>query len=255
MKLPYIIYSQDDSLPWIVLINGLFSAKEHWLPATQYLSDHFQILSFDGRHQGELAGIKEEVSLNSCVEDLNDLLKSLNIHACFLVGISQGGRVALEMAVKYSSKVKGLIVAGTYHKLDKALKDKLLIWKKANEQGGGAERFKAAGPWIWSKDSLEKNESELNQYKESASSFPIHSAQALIEMALEDYEINISHIDTPTLILTGVEDILTPISHHRSILEKIPKAKLKKIPGAHASLFENPSIFKEEIVPFLRNEI
>ena len=57
----------------------------------------------------------------------------------------------------------------------------------------------------------------------------------------------------PTLLLTGAEDKLTPPSDAEAMAKLLPNARIHIIPNAaHMSNLENPSVFNEKLLTFLK---
>ena len=59
-------------------------------------------------------------------------------------------------------------------------------------------------------------------------------------------------IQAPTLVITGDSDLLIPPSNSDVLAERIPGAKLVKVPGgSHGFNFETPDVFNREVLEFL----
>lgn len=241
----------NKAAPWIVLVNGLFADMDSWEGVCSILSHDFNILRFNGAHQGSYEEGAASITLESSVRSLENLIESCKLSCFYLLGLSNGGRVALEYSRRNKSKVLGLVAADTYHELTPLLKLKITSWLKANQVGGSYHRFDIATPWVWGETFLNSNTKAISTYREKAGGIPLRSVEALLGLALEDRKIDIAKIETPTLILVGEEDLLTPPFLHQEISRMIPHSKLKIVPGGHASLLEFPQTIKEIVLPFI----
>ena len=52
------------------------------------------------------------ITLDDLVEDCREQLDQLDLERCILLGISMGGHMALEFALKYSDRLEALIITG-----------------------------------------------------------------------------------------------------------------------------------------------
>jgi 3-oxoadipate enol-lactonase len=244
----------------IVLVNGLFATQASWQGVLDYLLPHFSAVTFDGRGQSPEFRPDGPYTLKTLGDDLAmvvDRLEESGVKAsdqqvCVL-GLSNGGRVALDFASRYSSKVQTLVVADTYNRLNEALRLKLNSWLAASRQGGPAHRFDVATPWVWGESFLRSQGHVLQSYRERASYFDHEMTKKLIDCAL-DGEIELGKIQCPTLVMVGEEDVLTPLSHHMAITRELKRGKLEIIRGGHASLLEYPETIEQVVLPFLLGE-
>lgn len=215
-----------------------------------YLREKFQLLRYDSRGQGKSPKPHSVYTLNDHVNDLRNLLINLDLGKVILIGLSNGGRIALEYARLFESDVCAVVACDTYDVLTPILKAKLGSWLSAYEIGGGAHRFDIASPWIWGEEAFNEKSELLLSYRSLASEIPSHVVHGLILGALQT-DIDISKINRPILFLVGNEDLLTPPFIHEKMKNKAKNAELKITPGGHASLIERPMIAEDFIVPWI----
>ena len=64
----------------------------------------------------------------------------------------------------------------------------------------------------------------------------------------------LQNLSTPTLIITGTEDVAVPTTNSLILVEKIPDAWLVQIKGAgHGLMYQYPERFTEIIKTFIEN--
>lgn len=251
MKLPYQIHNPEDiTKPWLVLVNGLFAGRLGWSEVVPSLTEKFRVLTYDGRGQGEGPRPLGPYLLHDLVNDLEELLNDLEIEHTTLLGISNGGRIALEFARKNPLAVEAVVACDTYSEVGPLLKMKILSWKEANRVGGPTHRFDVATPWIWSEKAMKARPDLLTFYRERAHLEKVHVIEALIDGAMEG-EINLSDIEVPVLFVCGEEDVLTPPYLHQQMEKMVDQSDLIIVEGGHASVYENPSVVAEKILPRL----
>ena len=234
--------------PALVLVNGLFAPLESWDGALSYL-DGFNLLRYDGVGQGQSPKPDRIYHFDGLVDDLENLLSDLDWPPTFICGISNGGSVALEFARRHPHRVRAVVAADCAVEVSPLFRLKLQSWLAAHETGGPTHRFDVATPWIWGETALQQNADLIDLYRSRAADQEDQAVRGLIKGALT-VNIDATGISVPTLLLTGEEDILTP----PFVMDRIPitHAVRKRVPGGHASLLENPAIFGDVIVPWLK---
>lgn len=253
MQLNYKVENPNDiQKPWLVFVNGLFASLLSWEESVAHFTEDFRVLRYDGRGQGESPRPMGDYSLGTLVEDLRELLEEIGVERCSFVGLSNGGRIALEFARLYPKRVHSIVAADTYEEPSTLLKLKLKSWLDANRIGGPAHRFEVATPWIWGESIVQNRPELLEFYRSRAGLEKIHVIEGLIKGAMEDHKIDLSTIECPTLLCVGEEDLLTPPFKHQRMVKKLSKGNLQVIPGGHASLLEYPESLKTVVLSWLR---
>lgn len=116
IKLPsgFTHYSYDDSgiKPSVVLIHGYSSPQQTWNYQIKALSDSgFNVLSYDLYGRGYSDRPELDYNLNLFSEQLDNLLKALEIETSVnLVGLSLGSHIAAQFAIKYPKKVNKIVL-------------------------------------------------------------------------------------------------------------------------------------------------
>ncbi len=239
--------------PWLVLINGLLATLESWDIHVSELSREFNILRYDGPGQGKSPDIENMVTLDEQVDILDSLLGKLGIKSAFVVGLSNGGRVAMGLSIKNPKLVRGQIVAASYARTSPFINSVLNSWKKAHLEGGPEHRFDVALPWIWGRSTLEANVDLIPRYRSLSHSWKKENVQALIASGMEG-ELELEEIKVPTLFLTGEEDILTTPTLQRQMADDVKTARFGLMNGGHACLLEHPQESIEIIKHFCQKE-
>lgn len=241
---------KSETDPTIVFVNGLFADLTSFDGASFYVREKYQFLRYDCRGQGKSPKPESIYHLDDHVNDLRDLVLSLGLKDIVLVGLSNGGRVAMEYSRRFSENVKALVACDTYDIPTPMMKAKLGSWLSAYETGGGLHRFDVATPWIWGEDVFNDKSELLLSYRENANNVPAHVVRGLILGAMET-TIDISEINCPILFVAGREDLLTPPFLHEKMVKKVKSGKLELAPGGHASLIERPTIMDNQILPWI----
>jgi pimeloyl-ACP methyl ester carboxylesterase/DNA-binding winged helix-turn-helix (wHTH) protein len=83
----------------------------HWLDA---LSAHHRLIRYDERGCGMSDWDVHDFSLDAWVEDLELVVDSIGLERFPLLGVSQGGAVALAYAVRHPERVTRIVLVGAY---------------------------------------------------------------------------------------------------------------------------------------------
>ncbi|WP_078547531.1 alpha/beta fold hydrolase [Litchfieldia alkalitelluris] len=78
------------------------------------LSEHYKVITYDMRGNGNSNSAGEEVSVPLLAKDIFLLLQELNVEKIVICGYSNGGSIALEFALSYPEKVEGVILLGGF---------------------------------------------------------------------------------------------------------------------------------------------
>jgi pimeloyl-ACP methyl ester carboxylesterase len=98
--------------PAIVLVHGLGSRAEHWLPTARLLARRHRVVLVDLPGHG-LSEMPEPLTLEHAAQALDLALASEAPVPCILVGHSVGGLVAATEALDHPERVRGLVLIET----------------------------------------------------------------------------------------------------------------------------------------------
>lgn len=96
--------------PVLVLVHGLLSSLETFLPLKELLEPHFSLLMVDQRGHGQSPPSGDDYTAEAMAADLKRLLDHLQIKKIFLLGHSMGGRTALMFGKLYPDMILKLII-------------------------------------------------------------------------------------------------------------------------------------------------
>jgi pimeloyl-ACP methyl ester carboxylesterase len=82
------------------------------------LAGEFLVLTPDGRGHGRSSNPSGALSYSALADDLAALIAALELREPVVAGWSDGGQVALELAVRHPGAVGALIVGGAYPEFD-----------------------------------------------------------------------------------------------------------------------------------------
>lgn len=260
-----IWYELKGSGDYLLQIGGAGFAHENFGFVTEDFAKSFTVIDFDLRGYGNSDRPVQHYSMELWADDCAALLDHIEVEKAHVHGTSMGGMVAIPLAGKYPDKVDGLVLDCTAAKSDFMCRARFEIWKElaqAHGMGGRPLALELATQAL-SREFLDTDEGPktievIQGVLERNCTVSVFSAacDAMSEMDLTPY---LPQIQSPTLVMDGDQDILTPLDQgpqgagNRYIAEQIPNAELYVIPGVgHTNLMEVPELSVEVVTEFLQ---
>lgn len=257
-KLYYEIHGSGEPL---LMIMGLGSSSATWNPVlVTALSRHFQTIIYDNRGTGQSAKPAIPYSLEMFAGDAIALLDGLKIERCHVFGVSMGGMIAQELALRHQSRLQtltlGCTTCGGKHAVPPP-PESLKILTAPRDSASAEEIIRRSWPLAYPKEYIEHHRAELEAAIPRLLAHPTppsaYKRHLDATYGLKTYE-RLPSIKTPTLVITGAEDVLIPARNSEIIAERIPGANYRVIPDAgHAFFNQYPDEFMRVFVPFVQS--
>ena len=214
--------SKGKGEPPLILIHGAGGTHLHWPPELRRLPDG-RVLAVDlpGHGQSEGTSCATVVEFAAAIVSWLD---SLNIQRAIVAGHSMGGAIAQTLALDHADRVAGLILVGTGARLRVA--PQILDGVKADFAGAVDTiiqwSFSPTAPETLTRPARRR----LLEVKPEVLLLDYAACNAFDAMT------RVSQIKSPTLVLVGSADKMTPEKYSRYFVEQIAGAQLKVFPGA-----------------------
>jgi pimeloyl-ACP methyl ester carboxylesterase/DNA-binding CsgD family transcriptional regulator len=261
-----IAYASSGSGPVVVKTANWLSHLEydwqspvwrHWL---DFLSTGQRLVRYDERGNGLSDHDLADLSFERWVEDLEALIEHLGLERFGLLGLSQGGAVALEYAARHPEKVERLVLYGAYARGWARRGDELELRRSRAllelvEAGWGVDNpaYRQVFTTLFAPDADEAQAYWFNELQRIATEPAI--AARLIETAGEiDVRSSLARVRAPTLVLHASGDARVPREEGRLIAAAIPGARFVLLEGRNHVLLETDPAwtrFKEEYAAFM----
>jgi 3-oxoadipate enol-lactonase len=245
--------------PAVVLLHAGICDSRMWDAQWETFTRSHRVLRFDLRGYGRSP---LEAGSYSHARDVLDLLAEHGMDRAALVGVSGGGRIALELAIERPELVTALVLVGSGlpgHQWSDALH---AVWRE-EEAAFDAGDLDAAvevslRTWV---DGPRRRPDEVEQpVRESVGvmqrrAYELERAldgQAEEEPLVPDLAERLSEIRAPTLVLVGEEDVADIHAIAQRLAAEIPGARFETIAGAgHVPNMERPEEFDRLVLGFL----
>lgn len=235
----------------------------HWWRA---LSERHRLIRYDERGCGlsEWDVPDASYSLASWVGDLAAVVDALGLERFDLLGISQGGAVAIEYAARHPERVRRLVLYGAYAQGRVARGDaptarRLHELQSELARVGWGQRD-ASFRQVFTSQFMPGGSKELwNDFNElqRRSTSPENAARLLQVTAHIDVSENARRVQAPTLVLHARDDHRPPFEQGQLLGRLIPGARFVALEGSNHILLENEpawQAFLSEVEAFLATE-
>ena len=242
----------------LVLIRGLGSNADHWYPQIPALSSRFRVVSFDNRGIGRSDKPNNPYTISMMAEDTAGLMDAIGIPRAHIMGLSMGGMVAQEFALRFPDKVHGLVLACTHCGGGKDVPPSQEISALFKEFVATAspDAAQKAGKCLFAESTFSNAPELVRAYQQVSAKFPPEAKTLIYQWeAIKGHDTwtRLHRIQAPTLVITGAEDLLIVPENSKILAEKIPGAQLRIIPGGgHQFLVEQAHVANEAILTFLK---
>jgi pimeloyl-ACP methyl ester carboxylesterase len=215
IKMYYEIHGSGSPL---VLLHGggstIYTSFGKILP--QLAKDH-KVIAIELQAHGHTGDRNAPETFEQDANDVAELLRQLNIPKADILGFSNGGHTALELAMKHPDRVRKIIVASAFYKRAGV---PAAFW------GGFAGATLNNMPQLYRDEYLKIN----------------HDSAKLVNMFNKDVQRmenfkdwtdnDIRSIKAPAFIVVGDHDVPTP-EHAVEMSRLLPGSRLAILPGAH----------------------
>lgn len=243
----------------VLMINGLGAPRTAWGLQVPALAEHFRVFTFDNRDVGETgAGSLASYPISQFALDAIGLVEALELGPVHAIGASMGGAIAQEFALARPDLTLSLQIVCSWPRTDPYLAELVQGWSDMFT-AMGREAW-ARNTWLWaytyrwftepSNLANAARDMAADPFPQSAEMFARQCAAVIGFDALN----RIPRIATPTQVVAGAEDVLTPPRYSEEIVAAIPDATYTLMPDVgHGMFWEATDSFNAKLVNFIQN--
>ncbi len=225
----------------LVFLHGWTLDGRAWGPQTA-LADRFRLIVPDRRGFGRSTA---PFDIEAETDDLIAVRAALGLERMILIGMSQGGRVALRFAHRHPELVAGLVLQGAaldgFHPEPTGADEIPLSDYRALARAGRLDEIKAH----WSDHTLMHG-------VDTAELLADYDGRDLLpdERPAEPMADKLGAISAPALVLTGEEDVPWRQLVADALAYGMPNARRERLPGGHLCNLSHAAAYNARIAAF-----
>jgi pimeloyl-ACP methyl ester carboxylesterase len=206
--------------PLILLHGGGSTIETTFGKVLPALAKTRQIIAFEQQGHGRTADVADRpFSFEQSADDTAALLEHLKVDKADLFGFSNGGNIALQVAIRHPGKVRKLVVASAMFKRDGLYPEVWEFMKRATLENMPKE--------------LQEAYRKVAPHPEQLQAFHDKCVKRMLDF--KDWRPeDLRSIEAPTLLMIGDADSVRP-EHAVEMFRLLPHAKLAVFPGGHGA--------------------
>ncbi|NIN92858.1 alpha/beta fold hydrolase [bacterium] len=246
-----------EGLP-LVMIHGGGLNHHMWDDQFEVFAEEHRVIRYDARNHGQSAGIPGDFKH---YEDLHELLEQLNIEKAAILGLSLGGRIAIDFAIAYPERISAIILVAPgvsgFELKSEIFKENSKRMDEALRAGNvelGVEYFQRS----WT-DGPYRTPSQVDSaVREKVKTMALNTVNKWnpesVAKELDPPAVNrLNEIQAPTLVVVGDLDMPGILEIVQMIKENVAGAETFTIADvAHMVNMEKPEDFNKIVLDFLK---
>lgn len=250
-RIHYVVEGEGNA---ILLVPGLGGSTRQLAKISAELASTHRVVTVDPRGAGQ--SDKPDLRYDGALlaADMAAVLDDAGIGQADFVGISFGGMIGQELALRFPDRLRSLLLASSYAKSDAWTDRMWQVRETLIEKLGLAEHFKLAVMFLFSPRAF-RDEAETVAMVEAAVGAnppdPVGYRRQLEFCRDHDASARLGKVALPTLVLQGADDILASPIQGRELAGAIPGARFQEVPeAAHLFMLSRPAEFARTIRDF-----
>ena len=239
-------------------ITGFTISSAVFDPILGLYDERLDCVTYDNRGAGRSAAPLRPTSIPELAGDAARVLDAAGVASAHVYGLSMGGMVAQEMAIRFPERVRGLVLGASTPGGPRAIRPTRAELAALARGAAGALR-EPDRAWLGTMlFSPEFRAAHPDRVRELLAFFNAHRAKAHGVVAqtwatvYHDTVARLPRIQSPTLVLHGQRDAMAPLGNSRLLAQRIPDAELAVVPAAgHAYPLERPEASRDLLFDWL----
>jgi 3-oxoadipate enol-lactonase len=243
----------------LLTISGVSGGTWSYEESIAAWSPHFRVLVFDNMGAGLSSKPNRPYTIAQMADHAAAVIDGADVERAYIVGLSMGGMIAQEVALRHPARVCGLVLGCTHcggsERIPPAPE---VIQRFADNKGLSAEEIVDKNlRLLVTPDFLQSGPESLKRYRErqlKAPWQPDYALQRQLE-AIRNFDTcdRLANIKAPTLILTADSDLLVPPGNGRILANRIPGAVIKELTNSgHLIHLESAQAFHQNVLNFFQ---
>jgi pimeloyl-ACP methyl ester carboxylesterase/DNA-binding winged helix-turn-helix (wHTH) protein len=208
----------------------------HWVTE---LTRHHTLYRYDERGNGLSDWNIKDFSFQAWVRDFEQLIDTIQLDRFVLLGISQGGAVAVSYAARHPERVSKLILYGAFSRgwmvrntPDEIERRNALLTLVRLGWGKDNPAFRQLWTTLFMPQATPEQSDWFNELQRVTTS-PDNAVQLMLEAGKINVVDLLPSVKCPALVLHSGEDAAIPVTEGRLLAARIPTAKFVELPSCN----------------------
>ncbi|WP_077194386.1 alpha/beta fold hydrolase [Streptomyces lydicus] len=249
-------YLVTGSGPGLVLVHGTGATGEgNWGPLIKALGDRYTIVAPDLPGSGGTRDPGGPITLHDLVAHVVAAARDAGLDRFHVVGHSLGAVVATATAALHPDLVNSLTAHAGWVRSDPQMVFQFELWQHLARTDPaamarmmlltamGKETLRA-----WDRTTFEQVAAAVTELLDGARDGLARQSAANAGVDLTGL---LPHVTAPTLVISSADDRIVPPHHQHELVDRIPHARLLRVPGGHGLPAENPELLLTKVAEHL----
>ena len=231
-------------------VQSVMGSADQIADAYKMFADDFTVYVFDRREN-----VKEGYSISDMARDTAYVIRALGLSKINVFGASQGGMIALKMAIDNPDLVEKLILGSTSARVTDKMCEAVNNWIALAKEGKSEDLFLAFGEAIYPKEVYEQFRDIFISMSSSVTREELDRF-VILASNIKSFDVvdELDKIVCPVLIIGSFEDKVLDSDATMEIAEKLdrdPNFRLYMYNGYGHAAFDVAPDYKDRIMAFL----
>jgi 3-oxoadipate enol-lactonase len=241
----------------LVLVMGFGGDHLAWGLQLPAFAERHRVITFDNRGVGQTDAPDIPYSIAMMADDTVGLMDALGIDRAHVCGVSMGGMIAQEIALRHPARVRTLQLHATLARPDAYMHELSAVWRELRPKLGREEWLRTIALWLFAPLTYAERPQFVELVIQNALANPY--PQSLVGFYRQGEAVRghdtldrLADICCPTLVSVAEHDILVPPRFSHAIAQRVAGAELKILADAgHAYMWEQADGFNAMCLDFL----
>jgi pimeloyl-ACP methyl ester carboxylesterase len=249
-----IYWEEEGSGEPLLMVTGLSLSMAMWGELRPYLARRFRTILFDNRCAGQSDVPRRLFSISEMARDALCVMDSAGVNSAHVVGISMGGMIAQELALRHPERITRLVLGCTHAGGFRSVRARPQVLRLlAAPLMAPDDKLAAMVPYIYhAKTPAERIAADLQLMRRNVPSLRGYLQQLTAIISWSSWS-RLPSMKVPVLIIHGDADLLVPTENARILASRIPNSRLIILPNAgHMFATDQPELTRAALLGFLQ---
>ena len=242
---PRLAVSVAGSGELVLFLHGIRGNRRNWAAQIEFFSRRFKAAAWDARGYGDSDDYEGPLQFEYFTGDVMRVAEHFKAQKLHLVGLSMGGRIARNVALRAPERVRSLVLISSNPGFDAMSPESVKRFVTERRTRTPQTLAKLLGS--------RASRAAYDELLDSVARIHDASYQKTLEASVaQDRAAPIERISCPTLVIAGEEDTVYPPELAEEMARRIPGAELLMLERTgHLANLEQPDRFNKAVFDFV----